>query len=442
MNALEERITAFIHYGEVEAMKVIAELGVTGEHFTDSACRAYFELAHETLKTRRFLFVSYLREVIFEKGHMSPEDYVRVTRENPGMISCELRPLCYELKRLNQQRITQLNALKFSEAVNSKDDETAQKALAQLKAADLSADPRPPLTWQQSITVEAQKVDAIIAKEEPEEIRTIEWPWPSLGERHGNFRRGELCIVAGSPSLGKSSLMRQFLHHAATRDLNTLMISLEVPQGDIANLMAAAVCGHSWAKLKDLHPRDQKEFHLALRGLRALPITVIDNLTSLDPILSASQRVHETGFLDAIAIDYLGLIRDCEQSRFGTKASNTGMVTAAFKRLATELGCVVFLGVQLNRDQMRDGNREPKLIDLKDSGDIEAHADRVLMLHRPDQDPITKMTQKPHEDVSEQPRFFQDIFQEKGRNVGTTFSSVYFRRECARFELGARPINR
>lgn len=84
---------------------------------------------------------------------------------------------------------------------------------------------------------------------------------------------------------------------------------------------------------------------------------------------------------------------------------------------------------------LNDGNREPRLSDLKDSGDIEAHADRVLLLFRPDMDKANKCEQSTHESLSERPRYFMELFQEKGRNVGTGSTRLWLRRELAKFEL-------
>ena len=130
----------------------------------------------------------------------------------------------------------------------------------------------------------------------------------------------------------------------------------------------------------------------------------------------------------------MGLIADCEGSRYETKAAAIGRVTKALKRLAGELDCVIFLLCQLNRLSAQESNREPRLTDLRDSGDIEQDADRVLFLHRPDEDPLTGTNQAKSEDAEDRPRDFVNIVQGKGRNVGQgQIMSFYFNRATATF---------
>ena len=97
----------------------------------------------------------------------------------------------------------------------------------------------------------------------------------------------------------------------------------------------------------------------------------------------------------------------------------------------------MLLLVQLNRNVVSE-RREPGLADLRDSGEIEAHADRVILLHQPEtfslgNGPAEKQTA--HDPIADRPRWFTHIFQEKGRTVGTAAGALWFNRSLARFEL-------
>jgi replicative DNA helicase len=112
-----------------------------------------------------------------------------------------------------------------------------------------------------------------------------------------------------------------------------------------------------------------------------------------------------------------------------------GAVTKALNRIAMENGVVVVCLAQLNRQSVVEGNREPRLSDLRDSGDIEQDADRVVFIHRPDECPITKRRQDTLDTLSDLPRYGCALVQAKGRNVGTAYGAALFSRKLARFEF-------
>jgi replicative DNA helicase len=112
------------------------------------------------------------------------------------------------------------------------------------------------------------------------------------------------------------------------------------------------------------------------------------------------------------------------------------LLTKTLKQLAGELDIPVVLLWQLNRNSVQAGNREPNLTDLKDSGSLEEDADKVLLIHRPDTDPL-KCNAKQAETmtVSELPAYYQNIIQAKGRDDGTALLSFYLHRQTATFRL-------
>ncbi len=104
-----------------------------------------------------------------------------------------------------------------------------------------------------------------------------------------------------------------------------------------------------------------------------------------------------------------------------------------------ELQIPVLLMVQLNRESAK-GNEEPRLHHLRDSGEIEQDADRVVFLHRPNEDPLTGADQSASEDADDRPQFFVNALQAKGRNVGAgQVVSFYFRRKTASFTPAQKP---
>lgn len=435
--ATERLVLAYIERHGSAAVQLCAENGLTAADFTDANRGLLYERAVLMHRENR-LHGGY--EILYEgcadilQAH-EILDCVRIdgTADVP---SIDLPRACRRLKRLSAERTMERHARSMIEAVQKQDEDTMRKTLMALN--DTQIESRPRATWNQTALVEIERAKRIIAGQDDEDVRSIQWPWPELNREFKPFRRGELVVIAGFASFGKSSLLRQLLLGSAMHGHNCALVSLEVPAGDIFNLMSAAASGQPWSRLKHLHPRDQSDFIKGQERVRKCAISVLDDTHNLDGIMAWLRGLHQRQFLDVIAIDYLGLISDCEPDRGQTKAHAVGKVAGAFKRLAAELGCVVLLAVQINRGPMNDGMREPRLTDLKDSGDIEAHADRALLLHRPTEDKVNGTPQNTHDPIENRPRFYMNLFQEKGRNVGTGSGDLWFNRQLARFEMIAR----
>lgn len=434
--ALEQRLLSYLNDVGAPVMQMCAERGVSSATFSGTREQALFEVA-ESLHAKQLLFeggVALGEEAVERRKVMTWQDYVSLTNQRPlGISLVEAPTICRELKRLEKQRVLKHANLALSQALKDGDQEKVTEAMAAINATDLTERPR--ATWHQVGGVEIERAAAVIAGKEDPDVRSIPWPWRALDIDLHQFRRSEQVVVAGYTSHGKSSLLRQLCVGAAVKGHNVAMVSMEVPAADVFNLMASAHSGQPWSRLKGLHPRDQREFLQGAQQVRGMSIEVLDDQTSLPGIAAWLRNQHARRFLDVIAVDYLGLVAECSPQRGQNKAAAVGEVAGAFKRIATELGVVLFLAVQINRGPQTDGNREPRLSDLKDSGDIEAHADRVLLLFRPDDDKANDCPQATHESLQDRPRFYMELFQEKGRNVGTGITALWFRRELAKFEL-------
>jgi replicative DNA helicase len=218
-------------------------------------------------------------------------------------------------------------------------------------------------------------------------------------------------------------------------------VSLEVKPDNVAMQFAATLSKVGVRRLSNAHRLDQKNFQDALTSLRGLSITVSDSHRSLASICAKARALHASRPLDLIVVDYLGLVEDCDRPNKGeTKTSAIGRVTKGFKRLAMDLDCVVLVAAQLNRTSVTDKrsddehHRVPRLSDLRDSGDIEQDADKVIFIHRPDEDPdAANAPQNDTSNPSEFPSFFVNLIQAKGRDDGTGTKSMRFIRETASF---------
>jgi replicative DNA helicase len=97
---------------------------------------------------------------------------------------------------------------------------------------------------------------------------------------------------------------------------------------------------------------------------------------------TAKKRLERAGKrLDLVVIDYLKFVHATDRYA-GQRHYEVGEITASLKQLARKLNCVVLLCAQLNRQVEQRQDRRPQLSDLRESGDIEADADIVLLLFR------------------------------------------------------------
>ena len=264
----------------------------------------------------------------------------------------------------------------------------------------------------------------------------IPFPWPRMNERFQPMQRGQLVICAGRPSVGKSSLSRPLLDHATKLGNKAYFVTLEVNPRKVPLQIAASLSGIGLREVAKAHVADQRAVIDALRSLKGRGITISSKDRTIARIEARARALHARGELDILFIDHGGCIEDIARA-VGQKTDVIGMVTKRLKAIATELNIVVVLLWQLNRESAKNGNREPSMTDLKDSGSLEEDADKILLIHRPDEDGITRQPQNLTSDASECPRFFQNVIQAKGRDDGTTLLSFYFHRSTATFHPAA-----
>jgi replicative DNA helicase len=248
------------------------------------------------------------------------------------------------------------------------------------------------------------------------------------GDAFCSMRRGELLVIAGRPSVGKSSLMRQMAAYAANRGLGVAIFSLEAGHSDLLRGMISALSGHS-AFDSSLNREELVQQRDALEEIMAWPLSVFTEDNTIAAIAERARDVKATGALDVLAVDYLTLMPDCGSCHGAEE--RVARVTRELKRLAVELDIVVLLVSPLNGDVRREGNRCPGLPDLWSS--MNQIADRIIFLHRPDIDPFTKTRQGNMDPVGECPLYGVVLVHGKGRGDGTS-TALWFNRRLTRFE--------
>jgi replicative DNA helicase len=218
--------------------------------------------------------------------------------------------------------------------------------------------------------------------------RGVPFPWESMNYATCGMLPGELWVLAAHTSAGKTSAAIQTaVHVARTQSKPVAVFSLET--GNVSVFRRAvwqlSRVDSERAKRGRLTPEERKLTCDAVNTLIALPLHFADHSFSVMDIHARLRRLRASGSLGLIIVDYLQLLRD--GGRHNSRAEAVGANARALKLMAGEFECPVLLLSQFNRDSAKakpnETPRRPELYDLKESGDIENHANGVWFIHRP-----------------------------------------------------------
>lgn len=199
------------------------------------------------------------------------------------------------------------------------------------------------------------------------------------------FQRSDLIIVAGRPSMGKSSLCLGIAYNIANNfKLPVCFFSLEMSKEQVVERFLSAEAGIESGYLRSgrISQTQWEPLASAIVKLSDVPIYIDDrpNL-NVSEIRSKARQVmlENQGLLGLIVIDYLQLLAgDNDENR----ARELAKITRSLKGLAKELNVPVIVLSQLNRSVESRTNKRPMMSDLKESRSIEEDADLVIMVYR------------------------------------------------------------
>lgn len=248
---------------------------------------------------------------------------------------------------------------------------------------------------------------------------------------------GELVVIGGYTSSGKSSLLRQILWNFAHIGHPALMETIETRDVEEAINYAGHISGiRSRGRLNELHHKDQEQLLAAFDTMDVPHFSVCHDDHCVRDIFARAEMFSRKHKLRALGIDYLQLLQDVQRARTSSeRAIAIGNVTGACKQFATRQEMAVMLLSGFNREYIRNGNREPILSDLEGGSSIEKDASRVLLIHVPTEYTLKgqKFTQSLTADADQQPTLYVKVIQAKGRNSGTSSVGLMFKRVTKTF---------
>ena len=247
-------------------------------------------------------------------------------------------------------------------------------------------------------------------------------------EMTGGLRAGDLIVVAGRPSMGKTALALNIAQHVALgREPQTVAIfSLEMSQESLLTRMLCAAGRVDGQKFRAgyLNADERRRLGVVAGRLTQAPLYVDDTAaTNLMDMHAKLRRLKAEMGLGLVVLDYLQLMSG--RGRFENRNQEISVLSRGLKMLAKELNVPVIVISQLSRaPEVRQGDHRPQLSDLRDSGAIEQDADLVCFIFRPE------VYNKDREDL----RGLAELIIAKQRNGPTGIVHLQFLSFCTKFE--------
>jgi replicative DNA helicase len=252
-----------------------------------------------------------------------------------------------------------------------------------------------------------------------------------LDEMTAGFQKSDFVVIAGRPSMGKTSFAMNIaenvaVHMKPAERQAIAVFSLEMSKESLVQRLMCAVARVDIHKIRRGYASNEeyKKLQSAAAQLHEAPIYIDDTAAMgiLEMRAKARRLVSEVP-LGLIIIDYLQLIRGPESSE--NRQQEISAISRSLKALAKELRVPVIALSQLSRAvETRGGTKRPVLSDLRESGAIEQDADVVLFVYRPEvyeTDPANRDGKA-------------EIIIAKQRNGPTGSVDLAFLSECTRFE--------
>jgi replicative DNA helicase len=239
---------------------------------------------------------------------------------------------------------------------------------------------------QPLLTQVMERIDLLYHKDNPSDITGIPTGYRDLDRETSGLQPGDLIIIAGRPSMGKTALALNMAEHVAVENkLPVAVFSMEMSGSQLAMRMLGSIGRLDQHKLRTgrLSDDDWNRLTNAVGKLHDAPILVDESgaLNALE-LRARARRLHrQYGSLGLIVVDYLQLMQATSEGE--NRATEISEISRSLKSLAKELKVPVVALSQLSRAvEQRTGPKRPIMSDLRESGAIEQDADLILAIYR------------------------------------------------------------
>lgn len=227
-------------------------------------------------------------------------------------------------------------------------------------------------------------VDTLIETGEP--VLGTLTGYSDLDQLTTGFYGGDFVIVAARPAMGKTSLAMNWALNIARQEAGAVAVfSLEMSGSQLVRRTISTIAQVPMGALKkaNLSNNDYQKLADACEELYSLPM-FIDDTSDLSPLEMRGKlrRLKAEHGLSLVVVDYLQLMRGSRKTENRTQEISD--IARSLKNMAKELEVPVIALSQLNRGVESRDNKRPMLSDIRESGSIEAEADMVTFIYRPE----------------------------------------------------------
>ncbi len=219
-----------------------------------------------------------------------------------------------------------------------------------------------------------------------EAVTGLSTGYGQFDELTAGLQKGDLIIVAGRPSMGKTSLALNLAENVALNQSKrqpTAVFSMEMSTEQLALRMISSLGRVNQSSLRNgrLHDEDWPRINGAIQLMQEAPL-FIDDTPALSPteIRARARRLKRQHGLSLIVIDYLQLMQVTGNTE--NRATEISEISRSLKALARELEVPIIALSQLNRSVEQRVDKKPIMSDLRESGAIEQDADLIIFIYR------------------------------------------------------------
>ena len=232
-----------------------------------------------------------------------------------------------------------------------------------------------------------ERIDHLHSQENPSDITGVPSGFVDLDRLTAGLQPGDLVIVAGRPSMGKTSFALNIAEHVALHpsvSLPVAIFSMEMSASQLAMRMLSSMAKVDQTRLRTGRLSDEEWSRLTdeIARLNEARIHVDETaaLNALELRARARRMKREYGKLGLVVVDYLQLMSASAHGE--NRATEISEISRSLKALAKELDVPVIALSQLSRAVEQRNDRRPLMSDLRESGAIEQDADVILFIYR------------------------------------------------------------
>jgi len=269
----------------------------------------------------------------------------------------------------------------------------------------------------------------LIEKRKGSHVTGLATGYYELDDLTCGLQNGEMIIIAGRPSMGKTSLALNIAEHIGlVEELPVAIFSLEMGRQQLAERFLCSSSRIDAQKVrKGMLDTEHYQQLVETCGVLSEAPVYVDDTAGLTPLglRAKARRLKSQRDIKCLIVDYLQLMH-LGVGRVESRQQEISTISRYIKALARELNIPVVVLSQLNRaPEGREGHR-PRMSDLRESGSIEQDADVVMLLHREDHYHRGEKDYEPNNQV--------DLIIAKQRNGPTGSINLVFRERITRFE--------